>query len=55
MHCERFDLDTRKPPPKADSLGVGFGCHLTLPAALYTSDLSDFVELPQKFIIARRT
>jgi uncharacterized protein len=41
----RFDLDPRKPPPKADSLGVGFGCHLALPVALYTSELLDFVEI----------
>jgi uncharacterized protein len=26
-------------------LGVGFGCHLALPAALYTTDLLDFVEI----------
>lgn len=28
-----------------DSLGVGFGCHLALPSALYTPDLLDFVEI----------
>ena len=26
-------------------LGIGFGCHLTLPNALYTPDLLDFVEV----------
>ena len=31
-------------------LGVGFGCHLALPAALYTADVLDFVEItPELF------
>jgi uncharacterized protein len=40
-----FDLDTRRPPPKPEPLGVGFGCHLALPDDLYTADLLDFVEI----------
>ncbi len=32
-------------PERPEPLGVGFGCHLALPAALYTVDLLDFVEI----------
>lgn len=32
-------------PVSPEPLGVGFGCHLALPAALYTPDLLDFVEI----------
>jgi uncharacterized protein len=34
-----------KVPAKPEPLGVGFGCHLTLPDALYASDVLDFVEI----------
>ena len=34
-----------KVPAKPEPLGVGFGCHLTLPDALYASDVVDFVEI----------
>lgn len=30
---------------RPEPLGVGFGCHLALPPALYTADLLDFVEI----------
>lgn len=40
-----FDLDPRRTAPGRNPLGVGFGCHLSLPEALYTADLLDFVEI----------
>jgi uncharacterized protein (UPF0276 family) len=39
-HC---DSDTRR--PRAEPRGIGFGCNLALPDALYTSDLLDFAEI----------
>jgi uncharacterized protein (UPF0276 family) len=37
-------------PALPEPLGVGFGCHLSLPDALYTPDLLDFVEVtPEVF------
>jgi hypothetical protein len=39
-----------KIPGMPGSVGVGFGCHLALPGALYTPDLLDFVEItPELF------
>jgi uncharacterized protein len=35
----------KKVPASPGPLGVGFSCHLTLPDALYTPDLLDFVEI----------
>lgn len=32
-------------PARPEPFGVGFGCHLRLPTALYTPDLLDFVEI----------
>jgi uncharacterized protein (UPF0276 family) len=37
-------------PAMPEPLGVGFGCHLALPDAIYTPDLLDFVEVtPEVF------
>jgi len=38
-------LDAPGQAVSAGSLGVGFGCHLALPDALYTADVLDFVEI----------
>src|SRR6516164_6426710 len=40
----------KEAPAMPEPLGVGFGCHLSLPDALYTPDLLDFVEVtPEVF------
>jgi uncharacterized protein (UPF0276 family) len=35
----------KEAPALPEPFGVGFGCHLSLPDALYTRDLLDFVEV----------
>jgi uncharacterized protein (UPF0276 family) len=39
------DLNAQGPRAQTGPRGVGFGCHLALPDALYTPDLLDFVEI----------
>jgi uncharacterized protein len=49
MHFS-IEPDAKEAPAMPGPLGVGFGCHLALPDALYTPDLLDFVEVtPEVF------
>ena len=50
MLTARVDRHAKTAPATPGPRGVGFGCDLTLPGALYTADLLDFVEITPEIL-----